>query len=40
MKMLKLMCGVIKMDKVRNKIIGGTTKIVAMLKKMQEKRLK
>ena len=39
MKMLRWMCGVTKMDKIRNERIRGTTKVVEISKKVQERRL-
>ena len=38
MKILRWMCGVTKMDKARNNIIRGTMKVVAISKKVQERR--
>ena len=40
MRMLRLMCGVTKLDKIRNEIIRGTTKVGEITKKFQERRLK
>ncbi|XP_063610714.1 uncharacterized protein LOC134784544 [Penaeus indicus] len=39
MKMLRWMCGVTKLDKIRNERIRGTTKVVETSKKVQERRL-
>ena len=39
MKMLRWMCGVTKMDRITNERIRGTTKVVEMSKKAQERRL-
>ena len=39
MKMLRWMCGVTKMDRIRNERIRGTTKVVEVSKKAQERRL-
>ena len=39
MKMLRWMCGVTKMGKIRNERIRGTIKVVEISKKVQEKRL-
>ena len=39
MKMLRRVCGVIKMVKIRNKLLRGTTKVVKISKKIQERRL-
>ena len=39
MKMLRWMCGVTKMDRITNERIRGTTKVVEMSKKVQERRL-
>ena len=40
MRMLRWMCGVTKLDKIRNERIRGTTKVVEITKKVQERRLK
>ena len=40
MRMLRWMCGVTKLDKVRNERIRGTTKVGELTKKVQERRLK
>ena len=40
MRMLRWMCGVTKLDKIRNEIIRGTTKVGEITKKEQERRLK
>ena len=40
MRMLRWMCGVTKLDKVRNERIRGTTKVGEITKKVQERRLK
>ena len=40
MRMLRWMCGVTKMDKIRNERIRGTTKVGEITKKVQERRLK
>ena len=37
--MLRWMCGVTKLDKIRNERIRGTTKVTEASKKLQEKRL-
>ena len=39
MRMLRWMCGVTKLDKIRNERIRGTTKMVEITKKVQERRL-
>jgi len=39
MKMLRWMCGVTKMDKIMNERIRGTTKVVEISRKIQERRL-
>ena len=39
MKMLRWMCGVTKMDKIRNERIRGTAKVEKISKKIQERRL-
>ena len=40
MRMLRWMCGVTKLDKIRNERIRGTTKEGEITKKVQERRLK
>ena len=40
MRMLRWMCGVTKLDKIRNDRIRGTTKVGEITKKVQERRLK
>ena len=40
MRMLRWMCGVTKLDKIRNERIRGTTKVGGITKKVQERRLK
>ena len=40
MGMLRWMCGVTKLDKIRNERIRGTTKVGEITKKVQERRLK
>ena len=40
MRMLRWMCGVTKLDKIRNEKIRGTTKVGSIIKKIQERRLK
>ena len=40
MRMLQWMCGVTKLDKIRNERIRGTTKVREITKKVQERRLK
>ena len=40
MRMLRWMCGVKKLDKIRNKRIRETTKVGEITKKEQERRLK
>ena len=40
MRMLRWMCAVTKLDKIRNERIGGTTKVGENTKKVQEIRLK
>ena len=40
MRMLRRMCGVTKLDKIRNERIGGTTKVGENTKKIQERSLK
>ena len=40
MRMLRWMCGVTKLDKIRNERIRGTTKVGEITKKVQERRLK
>ena len=39
MKMLRFMFGVTKIDKARYSVIRGTTKVLAISRKMQERRL-
>ncbi|XP_013775770.1 uncharacterized protein LOC106460599 [Limulus polyphemus] len=39
MKMLRWMCGVTRLDRTRNERIRGTTKVVEISKKVQERRL-
>ena len=39
-RMLRWMCGVTKLDKIRNERIRGTTKVGEITKKVQGKRLK
>ncbi|XP_066953239.1 uncharacterized protein [Macrobrachium rosenbergii] len=39
MQMLRWMCGVTKMDRIKNERIRGTTKVVELSKKAQERRL-
>ena len=39
MRMLRWMCGVTKLDKIRNERIRGTTKVWEITKKVQERRL-
>ena len=39
MRMLRWMCGVTKLDKVRNERIRGTTKMGEIIKKVQERML-
>ena len=39
MRMLRWMCGVTKLDKIRNERIRGTTKVGKITKKVQERRL-
>ena len=39
MRMLRWMCGVTKLDKIRNERIRGTTKGGEITKKVQERRL-
>ena len=36
MKMLRRMCGVTRMDKIRNEKIRGTTKVVEISRKIQK----
>ena len=40
MRMLRWMCGVTKLDKIRNERIRGKTKVGEITKKVQERRLK
>ena len=40
MRMLRWMCGVSKLDKIRNERIRGTTKVGEIKKKVQERRWK
>ena len=40
MRMLRWMCGVTKLDKIRNERIRGTTKVGEITKKVQERMLK
>ena len=40
MRMLRWMCGVTKLDKIRNERIRGTTNVGEIAKKVQERRLK
>ena len=40
MRMLRWMCGVTKLDKIRNERIRGTTKVGETTKKVQQRRLK
>ena len=40
MRMLRWMCGVTKLDKIRNERIRRTTKVWEITKKVQERRLK
>ena len=40
MRMLRWMCGVTRKDKIRNKHIRGTTKVVQASRKITERRLK
>ena len=40
MRMLRCMCGVTKLDKIRNERIRGTTKVGENTKKVQERMLK
>ena len=40
MRMLRWMCGVTRLDKIRYEIIRGTTKVGEITKKIQERRLK
>ena len=39
-RMIRMMCGVTKLDKIRNERIRGTTKVGEITKKVQERRLK
>ena len=38
--MLRWVCGVTKLDRIRNEIIRGTAKVVEILNKVQESTLK
>ena len=38
-RLLRWMCGVTKLDKMRNERIRGTTKVREIIKKVQERRL-
>ena len=40
MRMLRWMCGVTKLDRIRNESIRGTTKVGEISKKVQQSRLK
>ena len=40
MRMLRWMCGVTKLDKIRNERIRGTKKVGEITKKVHERRLK
>ena len=40
MRMLRWMCGVVKLDKIRNERIRGTAEVGKIAKKVQERRLK
>ena len=40
MRMLRWMCRVTRLDNIRNERIRGTTKAGAIIKKVQERRLK
>ena len=40
MTMIRWMCGVTRLDKIRNERIRGTTKVGEIAKKVQERRLK
>ena len=40
MRMLRWMCGLTKMGRIRNERIRGTTKVGEISKKVQERRLK
>ena len=40
MRMLRWMCGVTKLDKIRNERIRGAAKVGEITKKVQERRLK
>ena len=39
MKMLRWMCGVTRLDKIRNEKIRGSTKVGDISKKVQERRM-
>ena len=39
MRMLRWMCGVTRHDRIRNERIRGTTKVIEISKKVQERRL-
>ena len=40
MRMLRWMCGITKLDKIRNERLRGTTEVGDITKKVQERRLK
>ena len=40
MKMLRWMCGVTRLDEIRNEKIGGSTKVGEISKKVQERRMR